>query len=274
MTIVPNLGENHPDTLSSLNHIAFAYQMNRQLPEAIQYYEKCLLKRRIVFGFYHPRTLVSSSILAEMYVNQVEYGKAEELFQICLIHEKNILGENHPERIMTLYRYGWMKYQQQEYQIAEEYLDICFHKRKEFLFPMNLAHPQIMKCFLLQCECLLFMMNYEKLIDIIQEYFPQLVEILLKYEAETGGGGGGGGGERAGTAKEKGKQKKDLLESLTKLKIFLSKAFAGKEDYSRAIDELQSWYVERGSSLDHDVNQQHLLVEELLQLIEEYKGNK
>ena len=61
------LGPDHPDTLTSRNNLADAYQSAGRLDRAIPLYEQTLADRERVLGPDHPDTLASRNNLAYAY---------------------------------------------------------------------------------------------------------------------------------------------------------------------------------------------------------------
>ena len=57
------LGEDHPDTLGSLNNLAFLYKSQGQYDKAEPLYVDCLAKRQRVLGDRHPHTVMTRSNL-------------------------------------------------------------------------------------------------------------------------------------------------------------------------------------------------------------------
>ena len=55
------LGADHPDTLTSRNNLAGAYQSAGRLDEAIPLYEQTLADRERVLGADHPDTLTAAT---------------------------------------------------------------------------------------------------------------------------------------------------------------------------------------------------------------------
>jgi len=53
-----SIGDNHPDTLSSMNNLAVLYQSQGKYDEAEPLYVECLRIRREVLGDNHPDTLI------------------------------------------------------------------------------------------------------------------------------------------------------------------------------------------------------------------------
>ena len=61
------LGEEHPDTLTSMNNLAATYWRQRKLEDAADLYEKTLERQRRILGEEHPDTLTSMHNLATTY---------------------------------------------------------------------------------------------------------------------------------------------------------------------------------------------------------------
>jgi len=57
------LGADHPDTLTSMNNLAFTWKGQGRVTEAIELVERCAQLRAKVLGAEHPRTLSSSTTL-------------------------------------------------------------------------------------------------------------------------------------------------------------------------------------------------------------------
>ena len=60
------LGEDHPNTLISLNNLAGLFCSMGEYDRALPLYEDCLAKRKRVLGEDHPHTLASLGNLAEI----------------------------------------------------------------------------------------------------------------------------------------------------------------------------------------------------------------
>jgi tetratricopeptide (TPR) repeat protein len=69
------LGEQHPDTLSTVHNLASTYWSQEKLVEAAALGEEVLEKRRKILGEEHPDTLTTMHNLAGVYQLQ---GKSEE----------------------------------------------------------------------------------------------------------------------------------------------------------------------------------------------------
>jgi hypothetical protein len=74
------LGEEHPDTLTSMNNLALTWKGQGRGAEAMKLMEKCVQLRTLVIGADHPHTLSSSAALIgwqnhDSSVNQSPYKR-------------------------------------------------------------------------------------------------------------------------------------------------------------------------------------------------------
>ncbi|MFF1321218.1 tetratricopeptide repeat protein, partial [Streptomyces chartreusis] len=78
------LGDTHPDTLTSRNNLASAYESAGNLGRAIPLYEATLAQREQVLGDTHPNTLTSRNNLASAYESAGNLGRAIPLYEATL----------------------------------------------------------------------------------------------------------------------------------------------------------------------------------------------
>ena len=114
-----SFGERHPDTLGSLNNLAFLYQSQGRYGEAEPLYEQALALRRDVLGERHPLTLTSLNNLAGLYSRQGRYGEAEPLYEQALALRRDVLGERHPLTLTSLNNLAGLYQSQGRYGEAE-----------------------------------------------------------------------------------------------------------------------------------------------------------
>ncbi|MEV6683277.1 tetratricopeptide repeat protein [Streptomyces erythrochromogenes] len=95
------LGEDHPDTLTSRNNLAFAYQSAGDLGRAIRLHERTLTDRERVLGEDHPDTLTSRHDLAFAYQVAGDLGRAIQLHERTLTDRERVLGEDHPDTLTS-----------------------------------------------------------------------------------------------------------------------------------------------------------------------------
>lgn len=90
------LGEQHPDTVRSLNNLAVLYQNLGRYKEVYPLFKEVLAIRQVVLGEQHPDTATSLYNLGELYRDQGRYEEAEPLLKEALAVWQTVLGEQHP----------------------------------------------------------------------------------------------------------------------------------------------------------------------------------
>ncbi|MER7366338.1 tetratricopeptide repeat protein [Nonomuraea wenchangensis] len=90
------LTSDHPDTLTSRNNLASAYQSAGDLGRAIPLFEATLAERERVLGADHPDALASRNNLASAYQSAGDLGRAIPLFEATLAERERVLGADHP----------------------------------------------------------------------------------------------------------------------------------------------------------------------------------
>ena len=95
------LGDNHPDTLTSRNNLAGAYESAGRLDEAIPLYEQVLADSVRLLGDNHPHTLAFCHNLAGAYQAAGRLGEALPLYEEVLADSVRLLGDNHPDTLTS-----------------------------------------------------------------------------------------------------------------------------------------------------------------------------
>ncbi|MEH0975282.1 FxSxx-COOH system tetratricopeptide repeat protein [Micromonospora sp. CPCC 205546] len=96
------LGDDHPQTLTSVNDLASTYQAAGDLQRAILLFEQSLTDRRRVLGDDHPDTLASVNNLASTYRSAGNLQRAIPLFEQALTDYRRVLGDDHPDTLTSV----------------------------------------------------------------------------------------------------------------------------------------------------------------------------
>lgn len=96
------LPEAHPDTLNTMQSLAWAYQLTGKLPEALPLIEKTLELQRIKWGSNHSDTLRSMNILANVYQELGRVDQALPLRTEMLTLTTAKLGPDDPLTLMAM----------------------------------------------------------------------------------------------------------------------------------------------------------------------------
>jgi eukaryotic-like serine/threonine-protein kinase len=94
------LGSDHPDTLSSMYYLAWAYHENGQVAQAVPLYEETLEKRKAKLGSDHPDTFATISALALAYQSSGQVARAVPLLEETLEKMKSKFGPDHPDTLI------------------------------------------------------------------------------------------------------------------------------------------------------------------------------
>jgi tetratricopeptide (TPR) repeat protein len=114
------LGQDHPDTLTSMHNLANAYSSQGRHDEAEKLCRETLEIRRRVLGQDHPDTLFSMHDLANTYYRQGRYDEAEKLHRETLEILQRVLGQDHPDTLWSMYNLANAYYSQGRYDEAEK----------------------------------------------------------------------------------------------------------------------------------------------------------
>ncbi|KAJ7209090.1 P-loop containing nucleoside triphosphate hydrolase protein [Mycena rebaudengoi] len=96
------LGEEHPDTLTSMGNLASTYRSQGRWKDAEALEVVVMEMRKRVLGEEHPDTLTSMGSLASTYWNQGRWKDAEALEVVVMEMRKRVLGEEHPDTLTSM----------------------------------------------------------------------------------------------------------------------------------------------------------------------------
>jgi tetratricopeptide (TPR) repeat protein len=96
------MGQDHPNTLISMNNLARLYEHQGRYAEAEPLLVKAAGVSRRVLGAAHPNTLRYMNNLSEFYQNQGKYMQAEPVLMEALELERRVLGKEHPTTLTTM----------------------------------------------------------------------------------------------------------------------------------------------------------------------------
>jgi eukaryotic-like serine/threonine-protein kinase len=145
------LGEDHPDTMSSINDIGYLLQAQGKLAESEVYRKEGLEKRLRVLGREHPHTLQSMSNMGTLFRFQGKLDEAETLYREVLAMRRRILGEEHPDTLHSIAGMGALRQAQGRAAEAEPYLREALEKRRRVLGEENV---EMLKTYNSLCQVL------------------------------------------------------------------------------------------------------------------------
>ena len=132
------LGPEHPDTLTSTDHLASTYHKQGRWGEAEELEVQVMETRKRVLGLEHPDTLTSTDHLASTYHRQGRWGEAEELEVQVMETRKRVLGLEHTDTLTSKNNLASTYRNQGRWKKAEELGLQVMETRKSVL---GLEHP-------------------------------------------------------------------------------------------------------------------------------------
>ena len=114
------LGEEHPDTASSMNNLAIALQEQGKWQEAEEMHREVLEITRRDLGQEHRKTLASMNNLAIVLQEQGNWQEAEEMHREVLEIKRRDLGQEHRKTLASMNNLAIVLQEQGNWQEAEE----------------------------------------------------------------------------------------------------------------------------------------------------------
>ncbi|KAK5674032.1 hypothetical protein LTS10_013212 [Elasticomyces elasticus] len=113
------LGEEHPDTLTSMNNLAGVLGSQGKYEAAESMHRQALAIREKVLGAEHPDTLMSMNNLALVLGSQGKYEAAESMHRQALAICEKVLGAEHPSTLTSMNNLALVLDRQGKYGVAE-----------------------------------------------------------------------------------------------------------------------------------------------------------
>jgi len=104
------LGNQHPNTLVSINNLGLLLHHQGKLEEAGVLYREALGAERATHGDRHPNTLTSINNLASLLAQQSKFEEAGVLYREALEAKRATLGNQHPETLISINNFGYLLY--------------------------------------------------------------------------------------------------------------------------------------------------------------------
>ncbi|MDQ1740326.1 MAG: hypothetical protein QOE53_1978 [Pseudonocardiales bacterium] len=136
--LVAVLGPEHPDTLSSRNNLASAYQDAGRLAEAVLLFEATLADYERLLGREHPDTLTSRNNLALAYWDTGRLAEALSLLEVTLADCERLLGREHPDTLTGRNNLAWAYRAAGRLAEALSLLEATLADRERLLGPQHL----------------------------------------------------------------------------------------------------------------------------------------
>ena len=127
------LGDEHPDTLTSISEMGYVLWKQHKLGEAESCYREALEGRRRVLGDEHPATLTSIHNIGYLLWAQGKPTEAEPYYREVLEGRRRVLGDEHPEPLTVMHNMGLVLRDQGRLAEAERYFREVLEKSRPIL---------------------------------------------------------------------------------------------------------------------------------------------
>jgi tetratricopeptide (TPR) repeat protein len=114
------LGDEHPDTLTSMANLSSTFRKQGRWKEAEELEVEVMQAMKRVLGDEHSDTLLSIGNLAATYGNQGRWKEAEELEVQVMQTSKRVLGDEHPDTLTSMNNLALTYWNQGRWKEAEE----------------------------------------------------------------------------------------------------------------------------------------------------------
>lgn len=114
------LGQEHPDTLTSMNNLALVLDSQGKYDEAEEMHRQTLRSREKVLGKEHPDTLTSMNNLALVLDSQGQYDESEKMYRRALELKETVLGKEHLSTLASMSNLASVMGRQGKYEEAQE----------------------------------------------------------------------------------------------------------------------------------------------------------
>jgi len=127
------LGEDDPDTLTSLNDLGAVLEQQGKWPEAEKYYREALEKREKLLGPENKSTLTSLGNLGNFLRARGNYKEAEPLLRSAVERSKRVLGETNRDTFIQMNCLGFLYISQGKLAEAEPLWRDAYEKGRRAL---------------------------------------------------------------------------------------------------------------------------------------------
>lgn len=127
------LGDDHPDTLASIDDMGNLLMQMGEFDDAYAHCREALAGRRRVLGDEHPSTLESLNNIGYLLQAQGKLDEAEPFYREALEKKRVVLGDDHPDTLISINNMGFLLQNQGRLDEAETYYREALEARRRVL---------------------------------------------------------------------------------------------------------------------------------------------
>jgi serine/threonine protein kinase/tetratricopeptide (TPR) repeat protein len=127
------LGDDHPDTIASMQAQALLLRLQGEIREAEQHLDDALSRARRVLGEEHPTTLAVLSINGGIFRQVGRLADAEACWREVLEKRRRVLGDDHADTMYSINNMGYVLQDQGRLEEAGKFYREALEKRRRIL---------------------------------------------------------------------------------------------------------------------------------------------
>jgi eukaryotic-like serine/threonine-protein kinase len=136
------VGPNDPDTLASMDRLAYVYTNEARHSEAEGLLRQTLDAERRVLGPDDPQTLGTLNELAEILTPQGRYAEADKIYSELMAAQRRTLGPDHPATLLSMSHAAENLEEEGHFADAEKMYSAVIEAQRRVLGP---EHPQTLR---------------------------------------------------------------------------------------------------------------------------------
>ncbi|KAK4221894.1 hypothetical protein QBC38DRAFT_520823 [Podospora fimiseda] len=237
------LGEENPDTLTSMSNLAVSYAKQGNLEKAEELGEEVLRIREKVLGEEHPDTLISRHNLASIYLDQKRWTMAMSTQKLVLETRRRVLGVDDPTTISSMLNlattYRCMGECEDAAEVQKTVLDLVTTKFGE-------GNHEVVKV-MHDLGCIYYMLGewaaakslMRRALEIEEslEGPPSVATVTNVYNLAV-------------TIWKEGVEGREVAEEVMQRGIVMSRSIMGTRESAAVIGRMQKWLYRWGSEFD------------------------
>ncbi|MCW5777131.1 MAG: tetratricopeptide repeat protein [Phycisphaeraceae bacterium] len=169
------LGDEHPDTLASINYMGILLEIVGRNEEAIPYLREAMEVSRRVLGNEHPDTLASISNMGVLLESVGRYEEAMPYVHEAVETRRRVLGDEHQHTLASINNMGVLLESMGRYEEAMQYLREALEISRRVLGD---EHPDTLTSIHNMGSLLLRMGSYEEAMPYLREALEMSRRVL------------------------------------------------------------------------------------------------
>ena len=169
------MGDEHHDTLTSMNNLGYQYFKLGNYERAQKILEVVYEKRKEILGDEHLDTLVTKNCLGVLYINLGNYEHSMELLKAVYEKRKEVLGDEHPNTLTAMNNLALVYAKLGDYENSIKLYNDVYEKNRKILGD---KHPDTFLVMNNLADVYRQSSDYENSLELFNDVYENSREIL------------------------------------------------------------------------------------------------